>query len=581
MSSVEVKSIKELRAEEKHRLEWLHYRTRNLRSWVWGCVALGGLNTFLLVVQASILARMLASVIGDGRLIADHPGEIAGLILIYVLRALCTMISERTGVETASRLKTELRHDLMRRLVELGPAFTKTRRTGELVSVAVEQIEALDGYLGKYLPQKTLAVAAPLIIMFSILPTNAMAGAGLLLGGALVPVVMAIVGIGAATAARRQMRELSRMSGYFLDRLTGLPTLRLFGQARRELALVSEVAERFRGGTMRILRIAFLSSAGLELFSTAAVAGMAIYVGTGMAGLHDLGGADTLTLADGLFILILAPEFFLPLRQLSLHYHDRSSALASAEAILNILRFKPEDELDDADSTPSPLQAAPALAVEDLRLTHGGGARVALDRVDLALAPGECVALVGTSGAGKTSLMQILMGFIPPTEGRLLLNGAPVPGSQIRAHAAWVGQNTRLFHGSLADNIALGRPDAGEDEIRAAASAAGLDQVIADLPDGMASMVGELGNGISGGEAQRVALARAFLKDARLLLLDEPTASLDQDNEAAVLQALTAMRAGRTILIATHSPAVMAICDRTIHLSQGRVIAPDVGGDDG
>uniref|UniRef100_UPI0031E355F2 thiol reductant ABC exporter subunit CydD n=1 Tax=Inquilinus sp. TaxID=1932117 RepID=UPI0031E355F2 len=384
--------------------------------------------------------------------------------------------------------------------------------------------------------------------------------------------MMALIGMKAADESRKQFRVLARMSAYFLDRLQGLSTLRLFGRAEAEVEGIALAADAFRDRTMRVLRIAFLSSASLEFFASVAVAVVATYVGLGLLGHIGWGTAPGLTLFSGLFVLLMAPDFFLPLRMLAAYYHDRVAAIGAAEGLAEVL-----DGPAEAQNSGRPMpQGDLDIVFDNVSVAFDGGARSAVRGVSLRIAPGDHIALVGMSGAGKSTLLSLLLGFRRPDAGRVLVNGvdlAEIDPEALRRRIAWIGQAPVLFHGTLRDNIRLGRPEADDAAVERAAAEARVSEFAAALPQGLDTPVGERGIGLSGGQAQRVALARAFLKDAPLVLLDEPTASLDRDTEAEILESIRRLARGRTVVVATHSPAAMAIADRKILLDQGRVQA--------
>ncbi|MGZ4969299.1 MAG: ABC transporter ATP-binding protein/permease, partial [Methylobacter sp.] len=396
---------------------------------------------------------------------------------------------------------------------------------------------------------------------------------------------------------RSQFLAMARMSGYFLDRLQGLATLKLFGQANQELVNINNIADGFREKTMAVLRIAFLSSAILEFFSAVAVALVAVYVGLGLLGQIHFGPAERITLSEALFVLLLAPEFFMPLRQLAINYHDRAAALGAADAILTILEQDADEGgasiANDALRTsatvpaspkaptvgvlpPASMQSSAASYVNSLiefnNVSKSYDKRQVLSVINLHIAAGEKIALIGESGAGKTTLLNLLLGFEAATEGQVLLNGQTVNRDSAAKAIAWVGQNAYIFHGSIKDNIALSDPGASEQRIADAAQAAGVTEFSEQLPEGLLTQVGERGYGLSGGQVQRIALARAFLKNADIVLLDEPTANLDAANKALLLDVIDRLFAKKTLIIASHDREVVQRMDRRIELQQGRLV---------
>lgn len=522
------------------------------------------------VAQAGLIAWILQRAVMEGVPLAGLWPLFAALLAAALLRAGAAWTSEALGAVTATQVKTRLRRQVLDRLHALGPAWRAERQTGELAVTLIERIEALDGYYARFLPQSRVAMILPILILVAVYPVDWVSGVILTVVGPFVPLMMALIGMKAADESRRQFGTLARMSAYFLDRLQGLTTLRLFARAEAEVANIAQAADAFRDRTMRVLRIAFLSSASLEFFASAVVAIVATHVGLGLLGHIGWGTAPNLTLFSGLFVLLMAPDFFQPLRLLAAYYHDRVAAIGAAEGLADMLSA-PEEA--PAGSAPMP-SGELEIVFEDVSVAFEGGARSAIQSVSLRIASGDHIALTGMSGAGKSTLLSLLLGFRRPDAGRILVNGtdlATIDSEDLRRRIAWIGQAPVLFHGTLRDNIRLGRPEADDGAVERAAAKARLTEFAAALPQGLDTPVGERGVGLSGGQAQRVALARAFLKDAPLVLLDEPTASLDRDTEAEILESIHRLACGRTTLVATHSPAAMAIAGRRILLDQGRL----------
>jgi ATP-binding cassette subfamily C protein CydD len=388
---------------------------------------------------------------------------------------------------------------------------------------------------------------------------------------------MALVGMDAASANRNQFLAMTRMSGYFLDRMQGLATLKLFGQAYHELANINQIADGYREKTMSVLRIAFLSSAILEFFSAVAVALVAVYVGLGLLGQIHFGPAQKISLSEALFVLLLAPEFFMPLRQLATFYHDKAAALGATDAILSILEQDTDvfnnigcAEVADASIANNTFNTS---IIEFRHASKYYGQRQVLSDINLHISVGEKIALVGESGAGKTTLLNLLLGFEAVTEGLVLLKGKSVTPEQALATLAWAGQQTYIFHGSIRDNITLANPEASEQCILAAATAAGVTEFSSKLAEGLLTQIGERGYGLSGGQIQRIALARAFLKDAEIIVLDEPTANLDAINKMLLLEIIDELFKDKTLIIASHDNEVIKRMDRKIVIQQGRLVS--------
>jgi ATP-binding cassette, subfamily C, bacterial CydD len=413
------------------------------------------------------------------------------------------------------------------------------------------------------------ATVVPLVLLAAVFPLSWLVGLVLVLCAPLPPVNLSIVGMGTAAVARRHGEELRHVSGYFLDRLRGLATLRALGAERAELERVRAASERLAERSMAVLRVAFVSAAVLEAIVTIAVAVVAMYIGLTLLGyVHVPGLPSHMSLQTGLFLLMVTPLYFQPVRALAAAYHERADALAAIEALAPLL----EAELARTERAPRHvLTGPPAVEVTRLTVMFPGRELAALDDLSLAVASGELVGVTGASGAGKSTLLRVLAGDLEPSGGTVLLDGVPPTGLE-RAAITWLGQRPYLFPGSLADNIALARPQAHELEVRRAALAAGLGEVLTRLPDGLQTPVGEHGWGLSGGEAHRVALARTFLKRAPLLLFDEPTAHLDATSEAGIIEVIRTLARNATTVVASHSPALLAACDRVVTLDRGRLI---------
>ncbi|MFP4160802.1 MAG: thiol reductant ABC exporter subunit CydD [Ectothiorhodospira sp.] len=533
-----------------------------------GATAAGILSGLLIIPQAGLIAWILDRAIQGGHPPATLLTPFLLLAGVMCLRVVLGWVRETAGLAAALRIQGDLRDRLFAHLGRLGPVRLADRHSGALSAALVEQIEALSGYYARYLPQQAVALAVPAAILIAAFTLDWIAALILLCTAPLIPLFMALLGMGAEQVSREQQEQVARLGGHFLDRLQGLTTLRLLNAQDRAAEEVARASEGYRASTMKVLRVAFLSSAVLEFFSAVAIALVAMYVGFGLIGYLDWGPADELTLFSGVFVLLMAPDFFQPLRQLAQHYHDRAAAVGAAQTLMPLLA-REAAELPVSRITGGSGGGGAQIRLEDVHLRFDGDRR-ALEGVDLHILPGERVALVGPSGAGKSTLLHLLAGFIEPDHGRVRVNGeAPDPVVQ----AAWVGQRPHVFAGTLADNIRLGDPGASEAAVVSAARDAGVMEFAAGLPRGLDTPLGERGYGLSGGQAQRVALARAALKRAPLWLLDEPTAGLDPDTEARVLEALEhSATSGATVVIASHHPRVMAWADRVVTVQDGRVV---------
>jgi ATP-binding cassette subfamily C protein CydD len=562
------------KSTNKESLRWLFKRAKTARLWVILAVGLGLTSGILLIAQARLLANIVHGAFMDNLQRNVLWPYFVGLFGVVMVRAVLGWGREVAGFHAGAKVREEVRMSLMEHIFTLGPGFTSRQRTGALASTAMEHVEGLNDFYAFYLPQLALAVMIPVAILAFVFPLSWLAGVLLLVTAPLIPLFMILVGMGAESISQRHFQALARISAHFLDVLQGITTLKLYDRSRGEEKNVAKVSSDYRQRTMSVLRIAFLSSAVLEFFSSIAIALVAVYLGMSYLGYINFGDyGKPLTLAGGLFILLLAPDFYLPLRELGTHYHARAEAIGAAEEILKILMIPSPDVSGRAIAldVPGPLN----IHCRDLYLAYEEGKRPALHGVSFQLKYGDKVALVGTSGAGKTTILNLLLGFMDPDQGIIMVNETPLadlPPESWRQHLGWIGQNPILFHGTIRDNIRLGRPQASEDELEQAARSARVLDFALHLPGGLDTLVGEQGLGLSRGQAQRVALARAFLKDAPILLLDEPTSGLDSKNERLVMSALEKLSSGRTVLMLTHRLANIEKADRIMVLEEGRIV---------
>jgi len=531
------------------------------------CISLSGA---LLVGQAAAIAWLVQTVLVERAPLASGLPVLAALAVILVLRTLLGSATQAAAGDVADAARLALRERVFARLLGHGPLWLRQRRTGELGELMLHHGDAIESYYSGFLPVRTEVVVVPLLILAAVAWVDWVVALILLFTAPLVPFFMMLVGWGAEAAGRAQLGELARMSGHFADRIKGLGLLRLYGRGEAELAGIEAAAEGVRVRTMKVLRIAFLSSTVLEFFASVSVAMVALYLGLSYLGLMSLHSAVP-TLGAGLFCLLLAPEFYAPLRRLAAHYHDRANALAAAAEVERLLLSLPDEpvmaEVPVAPLAVEPAEAAlPPVLAQGLVLRPLGAPQDVLQGVDLRLEPGQRLALVGPSGSGKSTLLEALAGWLPPRAGRVQLR----PGVQV----AYASQRPYLFHGSIADNLRLADPAASDARLRAVAEAAQVLQFAQRLPDGLDTVIGERGFGLSGGEARRIGLARLLLRDPQVLLLDEPTAFLDADTEAALLRSLAAYARGRSVVVATHSPVVIAWADRCLLLPEGRMVDP-------
>lgn len=562
----------ERKYREKACASWLKEQSTVVHKPVLLAAIAGIINGLAVIAQSALLAYILQALIIDKLhwlVLIPYFLWLAG---VFILRSVCVYYHQNYGFEAGAKVRAVVRQQLIDKISSLGPAAIKQRQSGELVAITLEQVDALENYFSRYLAQHTIVGVLPIIMIAVVMPINWVVGLIFLFTGPLVPVFMALVGMGAASANRNQFLAMTRMSGYFLDRMQGLATLKLFGQAYHELANINHIADGFREKTMSVLRIAFLSSAILEFFSAVAVALVAMYVGLGLLGQIHFGPAQQISLSEALFVLLLAPEFFMPLRQLAVYYHDKAAALGAADAILAILEQDSEvfNGIGGASNAKDTFDAS---IIEFREASKYYGQRQVLTNINLKISVGEKIALVGESGAGKTTLLNLLLGFEAVSEGLVLLEGQLVTRDQAVQVIASAGQQTYIFHGSIRDNIALSNPEASEQSIFNAATSAGVTEFSTQLAEGLHTLIGERGYGLSGGQIQRIALARAFLKEAEIIVLDEPTANLDTANKIVLLDIIDELFKGKTLIIASHDHEVIKRMDRKVEIQQGRLVS--------
>ncbi|MEU0084814.1 thiol reductant ABC exporter subunit CydD [Streptomyces sp. NPDC006274] len=531
---------------------------RATRGFLAAVVVLGAVGAALVVAQAMLIAEVVVGAFQRGLSASDLTIPLALLAVVAVGRAVVSWLTELAAHRASAAVKSELRRRLLDRAAELGPGRLSGQTTGSLVALATRGVDALDDYFARYLPQLGLAVVVPVAVLARIVTEDWVSAAVIVVTLPLIPLFMVLIGWATRTSMDRQWRLLSRLSGHFLDVVAGLPTLKVFGRAKAQAESIRTITTQYRQATLRTLRIAFLSSFALELLSTLSVALVA--VGIGMRLVHG-----DLDLYTGLVILILAPEAYLPIRQVGAQFHAAAEGLSAAEEIFEVLETAPRR------SGGAPVPGTLRLEIDAVTVRHERRGEASLESASLVVAPGETVALVGESGVGKSTLLDVLLGFATPVEGRVRVGGADLADLDMerwREQIAWVPQRPYLFAGTIAENVLLARPDADDAAVRAALREAGAYDFVSELPLGPDTEIGEDGAGLSAGQRQRLALARAFLADRPLLLLDEPTAALDGATEEGIVEAVGRLARGRTVLLVVHRPALLAVADRVVTLSR-------------
>ncbi|PWF63059.1 cysteine/glutathione ABC transporter permease/ATP-binding protein CydD [Shewanella sp. BC20] len=588
---------------EKSLLVWLKSQKKACGWFVKLSVWCGMLSAIALIAQAYLIATLLDGVIVGNALQAftdgansspiqpavgasDYLPHFMALIGLMLLRAILAYGRERASFEAGKRLRQQIRGAVMDKLTRLGPAFIKGKPAGSWASIVLEQVEDLQDFYARYLPQMTLAGVIPLLILIAVFPINWAAGLILLLTAPLIPLFMILVGMGAADANRKNFNALARLSGHFMDRLKGLSTLKLFYRGDAELKVIEKASEEFRSRTMSVLRMAFLSSAVLEFFAAVSIAVLAVYFGFSYLGHLDFGyyGAHAqlgpnaneglpFSLFVGLFILILAPEFYQPLRDMGTHYHAKAQAIGAAQALMTLLEHPEPDSSQEKIGQQTRLDKLTHLSVKDLEVFSTDGSRL-LGPISFELKQGEHLALVGPSGAGKTSLLNALLGFLP-YKGKLLIDGVELASLDLahwRQQLAWLGQEPQLFHGTVRENVALANPEMTDEQVWQLLEQANIHEFVRSQPLGLATPIGEQSSTLSVGQAQRIALARALGQAAQVFILDEPTASLDSVSEQLVSRTLQAAMAGKMAIMVTHRVDQLDHMSSILVLDKGEIV---------
>ncbi|TDU82492.1 ATP-binding cassette subfamily C protein CydD [Kribbella voronezhensis] len=529
-------------------------RAKAARTFLAGSVLIGVATGLLIVVQAVLLAKGIADVVLRGQLAA---AVVWSLVAVIAGRALLLWLQEVVAQRAAAAVKSTLRRQVLEHSLNLGPAWLSGERSSALTTLLTKGLDDLDPYFARYLPQLVLASTVPAGVIAWMATGDLLAAGTVLVTLPLIPIFMALIGWATQTYSRRRQHALAVLAHHFADVVSGLPTLKLFGRAKAQAVAVERVTERHRVESMKSLRLAFLSSLVLELLASISVALVAVGVGLRLVD-------GKLALETALLVLILAPEAYLPLRQVGAQFHASADGVAASEEVFRVLET-PLPVQGERTDVPD-LRVTP-LHLHDVTVTYSGRSAPALEGFDLELWPGEVVALTGPSGAGKSTVLAALLGFVVPERGVVVAAGSAADEFDPvlwRQQFAWVPQRPGLLLGNIADNVRLGRPDASNDAVRRALAAAGAAELELD------TAVGEQGELLSGGQRRRVALARALVTDAPVLLLDEPTAGLDADAEAAVVANLRAT--GRTVLLVAHRPALIAAADRVVEVGTKELV---------
>ena len=537
-------------------------QARPARAFAAASVVLGLVTAAMVVTQAWLIADLISAAFQRGQGLRQLSGPLIALLGVILARAVLGWAIEVFAHRSSADVKSQLRREFLERAIQLGPSWLVSRRVAQLETLGTRGLDGLDAYFARYLPQLVLAIVVPVVVLAAVATQDWVAAAVMVVTLPLIPLFMGVIGVSTRARTARRLSALQRLAGQFLDSVAGLPTLKIFGAAASQARRVGVATDALRRETLGTLRVSFMSSLVLELLASLSVAVVAVAVGLRLVN----GGLDFFT---GLFVLVLAPEAYQPLRQLAAQFHASADGVAAAEQVFEVL----ETPLPERGSG-SPVQELPdpstqRLQVHQATVRYPGQPEPVFTGFSFQANPGEIVALVGASGAGKSTVLGVLLGQVPLESGRVIIGDQDLSELDLtrwRNRVAWVPQRPYLFAGSLGDNITLGRPHATRTDIDDAVASAGLSGLVSRLPDGLGTLLGERGYGLSSGERQRVALARAFVMDASLLVLDEPTANLDGDTEASILSIIRRMSGGRTVVMAAHRQALVAMADRTVRL---------------
>jgi ATP-binding cassette, subfamily C, bacterial CydD len=545
----------------------LSAESRSVRSLVPGIAITSALIAFITMGQMYCLSRIIDGAFLKGLSLSAVMPWMYGLLAFIGARALLLWAGEVIAQRGATRIKADLRNRLFQHVLRLGPAWCNREQSGELVATAVDGIEKLDDYFARFLPAKLAMGIVPILLVLCVFVVDPLSGVVLCITGPLIPIFMILIGKRAEIATRNQWDALSRLGAHFLDVLQGIKTLKLFGQSRAQGDRIRAVSDRYRRTTMDVLKVAFLSGFVLELAASISTAVVAVEVGVRLIQGH-------IEFQPGLFVLLLAPEFYLPFRTLGARHHAGMEGVAAADRIYAILDNQPL--VVDAGDTGIAPDRAPRIRVEDLNYSYPGSQHHALDHLTVTFEPGRITALAGPSGAGKSTLINLFLRFLDFRDGEVRLNEVPlrtIEPRRLRQQIAFVPQHPHLFNGTLIENLRIARPSASDTDILEAIQRAGVHTFLDTLPEGHHTLLGNNGARLSGGERQRLAIARAFLKNAPLLILDEPVSALDPESEAAIHRALHELAVDRTVVIIAHRLATLRTAHRVLLLDHGRLVA--------
>ena len=531
-------------------------------------VGLGLAGGLIAIAEASFLSRIVNRAFLMHWQLSNLTGLFVGLLIVIFFRAVVGWASEVFALRVALKVKEQLRDQLIRRLFQLGPVYMRGERTGEVTNTVLEGIESLEVYLARYIPQLAVSALVPLTILAFVVPNDWVTAIIFVVTWPLIPYFMMLIGRQAEKKSKQQFQTLSLLSAHFLDVLQGMTTLKLFNRSRYQLEVIRRISDRYRKTTMDTLRVAFLSAFALELLTTLSTAIVAVFIGLRLI-------SGNMQFQNAFFVLLLAPEFYMPIRLLGTQFHAGMNGVIAADRIFELLDAPVLEESFNASNAVELVENWGTVAFERVTFQYQGAQNVALNDLNLTISQGEKVALVGPTGAGKSTIMHLLLGFIAPGSGEIRVQDqrlTPATIASWRKQITYLPQHPHLFHGSIADNLRLACPDCPMERLIEAATKAGADEFIQSLPRSYDTLVGEDGTGLSGGQIQRIALARAFLKDSKLILLDEPTANLDPESERWIEHALRDLFVDKTVFVIAHRLSTITRMDRILVMNDGVII---------